>query len=178
MKKILIIVFALLSVNATAQIQTKFWGLELSSFYQESLETLKIRIADKCQYAMVVDGGINAIDGRFGGYYWDFVRFSFCGGKYGKEFYQVYFVSSTDAYASAIDKYDGLLNTLTEKYGKPIKSDNNQTSVTWFNESRRYVCSLSLNGPSTKGEKPWSVYLTYADVDVLKVELDKEQDEL
>lgn len=174
MKKILIIVLAFLCLNATAQIQTKFWGLELSSLYYESLETLKDKILDKCQYAIVDGDAIGAINGKFGGYYWDFVRFKFSMSRYGKVFYQAYFVSSHDTHIVAANKYDGILATLMEKYGQPSKNQNGE--VLWFDENGRYACTLKLGGSGE--EKSWSIYLMYADTSVLQEELEKEEDEL
>lgn len=181
MKRLALILLAIcFGLNSNAQIQTKFWGLELSSFYYESLETLKNRITDKCQYAMVGDNEISAMNGKFGGYYWDYISFKFYKGEFSRGLHQVYFASNHADYSSARGKYNNLLETLVNKYGAPEQPQNSskRNAANWFSTDRKYACSLSLVGSDNQGEeKPWTVYIMYADVNLLKLELNKEKEE-
>ena len=181
MKKLAIITLAIcLGLNSYAQIQTKFWGLEFSSLYQGSLETLKNSIADRCQYATVEGEAIYATDGRFGGYYWDYVQFSFCKRESGRSLNDVGFASSHKTYDEARSRYVALLKALAEKYGAPLKSsDHRNSDVRWLDVSKKYGCTLSLVSPEeNEAEKSWCVLLIYTDVDRLRQIVNAERDEL
>ena len=181
MKKLLVFLFAIcVSITINAQIQKNFWGLELSKYYYESLDVLKDRIANKCQYAMVGDNEISAIKGKFGGYYWDYISFKFFKGEFSRGLYQIDFTSNHADFTSARDKYNILLETLTSKYGVPEQTENGGKTFTkhWFSSDRGHACCLSLFGSENKEEeKPWAVYIMYADVNLLELELNKENDE-
>ena len=143
MKRLIVILCAIcFCVNAMAQIQTKFWGLELTGSY-ESLERAKTTIANRCTYAEVKDNVISAMHGSFGGYDWNFIDFSFYKGMYYKTLYFVSFQSYHKTQASAQSKFDSLLNSLNDKYGKSLSEIQKNKSVhMWFDAP--YSCMLTL----------------------------------
>ena len=113
MKRLAIILFAIcFGLKSNAQIQTKFWGLELSSFYYESLETLEGRISDRCKYTQVRDNSIVAMDGKLGGYDWNFVTFRFYKGEFSRGLYAVSFSKNYETRVYAKPTYTQLLESL------------------------------------------------------------------
>ena len=182
MKRLAIILFAIcFGLKSNAQIQTKFWGLELSSFYYESLETLEGRISDRCKYTQVRDNSIVAMDGKLGGYDWNFVTFRFYKGEFSRGLYAVSFSKNYDTRISAKPIYTLLLESLTNKYGTPIelKNEYTKTSVAWGSKEGKYRCSLELmEGESRGGKMLWYINLDYWDDNLLTLSIKQEEDEL
>ena len=182
MKRFIAIVFTIcVCICSNAQIQTKFWGLELSSFYNEPLEVLKDRISEKCQHAEIEKDAINATEGKFGGYFWDLISFKFQESRQSNGFYQVHFVSCHETCVTAREKYETLRDILSDKYGTPkqLNEDDNKGDAIWLDTNGKYTCYLSFScTDATKVSKPWCVYIAYTDLDILKLKLNGERDEL
>lgn len=180
MKKYLSILITLcLCVSVNAQIQTKFWGLELSNWYS-SLEAAKEIIADKCDYAYIEDNCIKANQGNFGGYEWKFITFDFYKGAMNYSLFDVNFSSNHQTYSSAKNKYDILLSSLTNKYGIPYTNDEDPEDVShiWADDGE-YRCMLEITRAESKGgEIYWYVTLDYYDLELLSLKVKKENDEL
>lgn len=177
MKRILTITFALLiSVLANAQIQTKFWGLELSKRYS-SLMVAKNIIANKCQYAEIKGNEISASKGSFGGYDWNFIDFDF----YNQSFYLVHFSSYHTTRELAKYKFDSLLRALSNKYGDPYNSSDDYEDITrlWITPESQISCTLSINKSESKGgDVYWYVDLSYYDKYLLVQSKLQDEDEL
>lgn len=181
MRKIIITLLSVcLSVSASAQIQTKIWGLELSKFYS-SLEDAKNQISSRCDYAEVDGESISATRGSFGGYDWNFIDFSFYRGSYSRALYNVHFSSYHQTRDSAKSKYDSLADALTNKYGETLNTSNEYDSAhyMWTEHDSPYSCSLRLlRNESKGGEMYWYVILSYCDHDLLDLALESVNDEL
>lgn len=166
-----------LCVCGKAQVQTKFWGLELAQWY-ESLESARQKIDERCTLSYRGDDTITAIRGSFGGYDWDTITFCFYEhNKYG--LYGVNFASNHQARHTANEKFNILLNALSEKYGTPRKTSDEyeDTSRLWTDDINS--CMLTLMRTTSKGgEYYWYVNLTYVNDVLNSLSLKKSNDEL
>lgn len=182
MKRLVVLFFAIcFCAISNAQIQTKFWGLELSSFYYESLETLEGRISDRCKYTQVRDNSITAMDGKFGGYDWDFATFRFYKGEFSRGLYAVSFSKHYETRINAKPIYAQLLVSLANKYGVfvELKNEYAETSVAWGTKEGKYRCLLSLiEGESKGGEMLWYINLDYWDDNLLTLSIKQDENEL
>lgn len=156
MRRLLIVLALLISVIANAQIQTKFWGLELAKCYG-SLDEAREIISQRCKHSMIQDNQIVALDGNLGGYNWNYATFSFLDNT----LYSVSFVSYYKTFEDAVDKTAHLEVDLTRKYGKSYKAEGTLTYY-WADEDFTNKCYLDLSeGMSNGGEKLWYITLNY-----------------
>lgn len=178
MKKITLLFALLLSwclcVNSNAQIQTSFWGLELSKSY--TLYEAKGIISNRCDDISVrfSENELLAFDGRFGGYVWDYASFSFYGGGDDNKLSKVLFFSSFSDYDSAEIRYKALLRKLEEKYGSSIMLSS--LSHWWSDSDWKYKCNLCMMLSSDETEI--LVALAYFDTDLWDASNQEEDDEL
>lgn len=175
MKRIVVGLLATcLCVIANAQIQTKFWGLELSEHYT-SLTSAKNIISDRCAYASVEDDSIYALVGKFGGHTWNLVTFGFYQGVYSKALCSVSFIKECDDKDSAITMYTSLMRSLNDKYKDCSKVIGDDMQAIWSDSVDKYRCSLTLDG---KTNGVWFVTLIYCDRGLLELALEQEESEL
>lgn len=179
MKRLITILCSIcLCVMANAQIQTKFWGLELSKSYI-SLYAVKNMISDKCERIEIKDNSISGRNGKFGGYNWGFVDFGFY--KEASSHFtlsQVYFTDYSD-YKTAKERYDYLLSALSNKYGESnTKISSEQTVNYWSMPSKPHCCFLFLKKQNDISEDCWSTTLVYSNHELLKLTLKEDTDEL
>lgn len=168
-------------VNSNAQIQTKFWGLEMSKSYYVSLETLRDIISHECEYAKIEGNTVSTLDGTFGGREWDFSRFEFYNDGQSNRLYSVRFSSYHNSYGSAKGKYDSLLSSLSGKYGeaRDYSKSENELSKAWGLTDSPYGVSLDLTfSESAGGEWYWYVVLWYIDYDTLNLSIKQNDEEL
>lgn len=141
MKRFIVTLFTLcLCLVLSAQIQTKFWGLELSKRYP-SLKHAKEIISNKCEHALIESAEIRTQGGRFGGYYWAFGTFVFhdcCLARVN--------FGSVHPETEAAEKYSALYETLKKKYGssKVSSSDDGSIHNLWVGDEDPNRCALSL----------------------------------
>lgn len=144
---------------ASAQIQNKFWGLELSEYYP-SIEFAKEIVSSRCESAWIDEKGIMTKNGRFGGYVWDRNSFTF----YNYRLAEVAFGSKHDK-AKAEEKYLALLEILKKKYGTNLDSYEVHTSENgslynfWESDNDPNCCALALI--KQDNSKNYWVYLIY-----------------
>lgn len=168
-------------INSNAQVQTKFWGLEMSKTYYVSLETLKDIISYECEYAEIEGDTIDALDGSFGGREWDFSRFSFYNDGQSNRLYSVRFSSYHNSYDSAKNKYDSLLRSLSSKYGeaRDYSKSENELSKGWMFMDSPYGVTLDLTFSESKGGGwYWYVVLWYMDYDTYNLSAKQDDAEL
>lgn len=181
MKKLLVFLFAICtSITINAQIQTKFWGLELSKYYPSLSQATEI-VSQKCKYARIEDDSIYAIGGSFGGYYWDSVRFHFCNGYYSKALDNVIFFSDHSSQSSAREQYNSLFRALCKKYSAPEKLSDSYDDIShrWRKEGSKYSCMIRLlKIESTYGNTSWCVCLSYLDHHLAESVIAQEENEL
>ena len=125
MKRLAIILIAIcFGLNSQAQIQTKFWGLEMSAHYP-SLEYAKKIIANRCE-SLEVNNKLNQIiaeRGVFGGQEWDYAGFYFHKSCDGQTLHMVSFFNKYKSVTPAQREYEFLEEALTKKYGKPLTKE-------------------------------------------------------
>lgn len=178
MKRVLTFLLAIcIGYMANAQIQTKFWGLELSKRYT-SLTAAKGIISDRCASAKIVGNAIEARDGTLGGYDWDTVGFYFYDDGTHQALYSVGFASDHEHLQSAKDKYQKLLDTLTSKYGEGIPLNEGIESKGWIDDDMRYLCTLSMHKSIGEEGTAWFVVLVYNDQDLVSDRQKQQEDEL
>ena len=181
MRSIIIALLLCVCINASGQIQTKFWGLELSKFYS-SLDVAQRIISERCAYADIDGNSISATRCSFGGYDWNFANFSFYQGSIlSKALYNVEFSSYHQTLDSAKIKYDNLASSLTNKYGKTFNTSNDYENrhYFWTEDNSPYSCYLRLTRAESKGgEIYWYVILSYCDHDLLDLNIQQREDEL
>ena len=179
MKKVFICLLAIcIGYIANAQIQTKFWGLELSKRYT-SLTAAKSIISDRCAYSRIDGNNIEASDGTLGGYDWGTVVFNF---SQDNTLYSAGFASEHDYLYEAKNKCQQLLNSLTAKYGEPTfdRTDVTEGYVeykTWLDESGKYYCILAIPNPTIE-DTTWYVTLIYTDLELFSQLREQQEDEL
>ena len=111
MKKILLIILMMLSLHADAQIQRRFFGFTLGVANKQQI-TYHFKKQNK---TVSNDNGVLVVKNlKFGGQFWDEVRFAF----YKNRFYEIFLVSSTRYNSKDLldDRWDYLLNSFFEKY--------------------------------------------------------------
>lgn len=170
MKKLAILFLALcFYVSANAQIQTKFWGLELSKPYT-SIEGAQGIMDDRCEYSFIDNNSILAGKGTFGGYEWNHVSFQFHKKNLYWFLYKIAFSSHHTTITYAIDKYSFLLESLKVKYGEPTFHNMDEgVVVIWNDANNSHGCSLSWTKSESKGgEVFYYVDLEYYNVDYLR----------
>lgn len=169
---------ACLCLNLNAQIQTKFWGLELSKTYT-SLGSAKTIISDKCDFSEIDKTDIVAYEGSFGGYTWDSAYFCFHADRYGYSLYEVIFSSHYKSSETARSRYNSLLKSLNNKYGEHYSSTNTYQDTSVFWKENRYACFLSIRESESRGgELFWYVTLTYLDSYYLDLSIEEGESEL
>lgn len=176
MKRLLICLLAIcIGYMANAQIQTKFWGLELSKRYT-SLTAANSIISDRCSFSTIIDNNIiEANNGTLGGYDWGTICFYFCKDGIYQALYSAGFASRHEYLYEARDKYQKVLNSLTSKYGDGIRiNDLGIESKGWIDESRKYLCTLTI----VKQDTAWYVTLVYNDQDLVTYYQEQQEDEL
>ena len=134
-------------MNSKAQIQSKFWGLELSKTYP-SLRYAGNIIANRCESLEVHDGlnQIIAEQGVFGGNEWDYAGFYFFESSVGQTLYMVSFFNKYKTILPAKRTFDLLAEALTDKYGTPIiKEDETVLLNLWGKKSEDACCLLKAN---------------------------------
>jgi hypothetical protein len=161
MKKLVLSVFAsIICMVCNAEIQTKFWELELNKTYT-SLEEAKKIINDRCQIAFTskILNKINAVNGVFGGYEWKVADFYFNKTNRGYTFYMVSFFNEHISVDSANQEYEMIGKALTAKYGKPQGSlGNREQSKCWIKGSTGcYLVCIEEQGKHV-------IVLTYGDM--------------
>lgn len=182
MKKILLLIVLSLAFfnaeyNANAQIQTKFWGLDLAKSYS-SLKAVRDFISDDCEYAVIEGNNIRALNGDFGGYKWGLVNFQF----HKRNKYALYGVEFSDNFntkRAAEVLFDQLYLSLTEKYGDvdELSDEKDDTICLWAD--MKNCCFLRLiNGESQGGVTYWYVILYYCNRDLLNFITQEGVDEL
>lgn len=168
-------------MNLNAQIQTKFWGLELSKWYP-SLSNAKSIISDRCEYvSLEVNNKLLAMDGSFGGYSWEFATFSFYKGEDWSVLYDVYFSNPYTQYDTAKSRYDSLLESLSDKYGNSYvtKDEFDDVINIWSEDLSDIRCMLRLHRAESKGgENYWYVDLNYYDMNRIEKIVEQQDDEL
>lgn len=163
-------------VVASAQIQTKFWGLEMGATYA-SLELAKETIKSKCHSCEIKENGIKSKGGQFAGYNWDFVDFSF----YNNTLFFVHFSSYYKTQDLANEKFYSLYYSLITKYGQPFSENhNNKTSLSdvWCDDTSMRCFLHLLKAESMAGHENWYVNLTYYNNNIFNMSLEAELDEL
>lgn len=180
MKRLTILLFALcLCTITSAQIQTKFWGLELSKGYV-SISNAKDIIDTKCAYAYIQNDRISTRSGTFGGYNWDYTDFLFFNGHTSWILYKASFNSHHTTERNAIEKFYSLLESLVAKYGAPETSSIDEGIVSiWYDEKTTNGCSLSrIKSESNGGEVLYYVSLEYYNAEYLRKVFYQEKSEL
>ena len=177
MKRLVLFVFAiLLTSSLSAQIQRKFWGLELSKSY--TLSNAEQFISDKCEWSKINKEGITAYKGYFGGREWDFATFRFFANRYGNTLYAVTFSNNYNTLASAQDTFNSLRKSLDDKYAAFKVNDSDEMSATWL-ENDRIFCWLQMYRSESKGgDVFWYVDLNYIDGYYLDMATESSDDEL
>lgn len=182
MKRLTILLFALcLCTSISAQIQTKFWGLELGNKYYNSVKEAQAIISTHCEFNEIEGDAITAFNGSFGGYEWRFVDFSFIKGTIYYSLFDVTFSHNFSNYESAKKRYDSLCETLNKKYGiiYNTRKENNELSDTWSDNNTSNRCLLRLHKEVSKGgETFWYVDLSYWNGYLLERAIAKDEDEL
>lgn len=180
MKKLIIISFVLLlSVCAKAQIQTNFWGLELSKSY--SLYDAKNIISRNCRLVKIEGNNLYCSDGRFGGYDWNFIDFTFYVQGGTNRLYWVAFSQNFNSKEAAMDRFVLLRDALSNKYGEALDGDAEPTRVSkmWMFLEDVHVCNLVLEKSESKGgDIFWYVNLQYSNSDILSQTISNENEEL
>lgn len=178
---ILLLAFFCISFSSSAQIQTKFWGLELSRRYL-SLSQAKDIVSNKCKYVDIEENSIKAFDGFFGGYNWDFITFDFHKSTpvYSWTLYTTSFSSYHKNSEDAKRKYQLLQNSLTTKYGSPsLLERDDELLSSWAGAESRIYCLLKYEkGMSRGGDMYFYVTLNYIDRDVLDLSVQQQESEL
>ncbi len=181
MKRIILCLLTIgLYAIANAQIQTKFWGLELSKHYS-SLNQVREIISDRCDYAIIDGDSIIARVGSFGGYDWSHIMFGFYNEYNTKALYSVIFLNTYSTRASAKDRYDSLFNALSNKYGTPedIGSTYDDFRYRWSDEDSNNSCLLRLNiEEAIGGNLCWCVCISYLSHDYAELASEQDEDEL
>lgn len=181
MKRVLTCLLAIcIGYMANAQVQTKFWGLEISQQYA-SLSQAKRIISERCEYSAIEDNCILGQKGTFGGYEWDFANFYFHQEGLEHTLYLVVFQSYHKSREAAREKYQSLSNALTQKYGispNTTKEVNGESSM-WDVGDSRYNFSLHMEQSESQGkEMLWYVHIGYYDIDLLIARKDQSENEL
>lgn len=179
MKKVIITTLLLcIGIAAHSQIQNKFWGLVLSECYT-SLTQVKDLINDKCEYVNIEEDNISAFKGKFGGYDWKFIDFSFYKGYYSYMLYHVRFSSAFKEKSTAEDRFNGLKMSLQSKYSEMDVSNPEKYSFNWRDNESRHSCHLSMQLAESKGgELLWYVNLSYYDAGLLNKAVSEDEEEL
>lgn len=175
MKKVIITTLLLcIGIAAHSQIQNKFWGLVLSKSYT-SLTQVKDLINDKCEYVYIEEDNITACKGKFGGYEWDFINFSF----YKYRLYNVRFSSVFKEKSTAEDRFNGLKMSLQSKYSEMDVSNPEKYSFFWRDNERGHSCNILMHlAESNSGELLWYVHLSYFDAKLLNKAVSEDEEEL
>ena len=178
MRRVLTCLLAIcIGYMANAQIQTKFWGLELSKRYT-SLAAVKNIISDRCASSRIVGNTIEAKNGTLGGYDWDTVGFYFHDDGKHQALYSAGFASGHEHLQGAKDRYQKLLDTLTSKYGERISLNEGIESKGWIDDDMRYLCTLSMHKSIGEEGTIWMVVLVYNDQDFVSYLQKQQEDEL
>ena len=177
MKNVLL-VFAfcfLISFPVSGQMQTKFWELELGKSYT-SINEAALLIKDRCSSYRINGDVLSAFQGRFGGYNWDFIDFTFTGGSE-RCMFVVEFVNYYETKEDAVDMATPLYQSLKSKYGMPEKVGT--IEYRWSFQENAHVCILKVfESESKSGDVYWYAVLTYSDIKAYKQTASNEDDEL
>ena len=161
-----IILSLLVSVTANAQIQTKFWGLEIGKEYP-SLEYVENIIKDKCKETLIYEGYVGAFNGSFAGYTWDAILLEFSKGET-KTFQSIKYAFQSSDRDKARKRLIELEEKLTLKYGQPISVSQHEPNkmkyfLVWGEEDHQNVCVLQSKKTEDTFISEWLVVLQYFD---------------
>lgn len=148
MKRLLIAIFALLITSgASAQMQTKFFGLELGKEYNSNLDLLRADLKKYSSWIETKRDQLTLHDVKFGGYDWNFARYDFAGHDKKKLVAAGFAKSSEDQQELGL-KMASLMIKLYEKYGEPSpesKVEEKDSLLTWDLDDGRHRCMLSFS---------------------------------
>lgn len=177
MKNLLLAVafYFLMSFAANAQMQTKFWELEIGKSYSSINEAASL-IEDRCTSYRINSNALEVRQGRFGGYDWDFIDFTFAG-RVEKKLYKVEFVNCYKTKGVAVDMATPLYQSLKNKYGMPEKTGT--IEYRWSFQNDAHVCLLKvIESEGQGGGVYWYVVLTYCDLNSSRQVSNNEESEL
>lgn len=180
MKRIFAILLVIGIYNiADAQIQRRFWGLELHACYK-TIQIAKNQITESHNSVEISNNNnqIFVYGGEFGGLYWDLASFGFYNNKINDSYdlVDVSFLSVHESYGSAEVIYNALSRRLKNKYGAPVYESKNSDSASFdWEDSENYICSLLI---SKSLDQKWSVALIYTCWELKNLCLKQKEEEL
>ena len=181
MKRIIVLLVTLFScLSISAQIQTKFWGLELCEYYN-SIEEAQVIIQNRCEDTEIERDVITAYNGTLGGYEWKFINFHFTKVLAHYGLYLVDFSYNYKSIEDAESRYYSLKESLERKYGlqRDTHIENGEMTDVWTDDSTSTCCILRLQKKiSIGGDMFWYVFLSYHNGDLLGYAIAKEEEEL
>jgi hypothetical protein len=146
---------------ADAQIQRRFWGLELHACYK-TIQLAKNQITESHNSVEISNNNqIFVYGGEFGGLYWDLASFGFYNNKINDSYdlAEVSFLIVRENYGSAEVIYNALSHRLKNKYGAPVYESKNSDSASFnWEDSEKYICSLLIDKSC---DQKWIVALIY-----------------
>lgn len=173
MKKYLLILFLISCICTTesmAQIQRKFWGMELSiSTRQECIDLLTQKgftISNSREDRIIAEGSI-----RFGGYDWESMMILFSKEKCSA----VYFVNLvTSINEKACDFiWEGLCEKLKRKYSSSFIKEDTEKNILFFTDSNTGLITNYSMGIANK-----VLSLNYYDINLSNTQSQSDDDEL
>lgn len=183
MKRIFTILLVIGIYNiADAQIQRRFWGLELHGYYG-TIEIAKSEIAKRCaSLSMRADNEILAYGGVFGGFDWDLTSFEFYVNKNNEsyDFMQVTFLSVHKDYNLAELRYNALSRMLKNKYGTPVSESSNSDDASFYwIDLENYICGLRISKSfDYNTNQEWAVSLIYTCGELNELHQKQKEEEL
>jgi hypothetical protein len=176
-KLILVLITFCYCLISNAQIQTKFFGLELSKTYS-SLGVAKSILSQRCEHIDIDKDEISAYNIQFGGHQWEGVRFEFFKTPTGYILYRVFFCNPDTEPAIAKVTHISLLNSLNKKYGKPIDKSDELQQIWILPPKTNICCSLLCVNYSYGNRECWGLTLQYTDLIWLEEEKSENDAEL
>ena len=164
----LIFITTLICAIASAQIQRKFFGLEMNKVYTFPNNAASIIKERFLQVEVVDENTIAARSGKFGGYNWDWAKFEF----HISMLYDISFLFQTRTKEDVQTRFDSLVDDLTRKYGESLGDEKFRV---WHEKGGSLICTLII---SQSEDQDWNLMLRYVDTYIEELENKKNKDEL
>ncbi len=167
MKKVLLIFLMMLSINADAQIQRRFFGFTLGMANKQQISN---HFKSQNKSVSYEDDVLVVKNLKFGGQIWDEVRFAF----YKNKFYQIFLVSSTGNNSKELldNRWDFFLNSFFEKYGDYYSPDSEEYTKFFLDDNT----VLRFHYENSQGI--WYQDLVYYDDKIFNASIDTDKDDL